>query len=167
MGAGAQERFEEFVGTIAAIEKEIQRIRAAECAKLGIRGADLMCLYHLRASAAGLTAAELARRSGVTRAAVSRSLGNLEREGLVRIGAMPKARPDAREASDKGGGASRYRAPVRLTEQGEARMSEAEHAIARVVGQVTPALGDNERSLLYRSLVSVLARLREVDRPGG
>lgn len=158
------DRFEEFVGLVSALEKEIQRIRAEECAKLGIKGADLMCLYHLRASAAGLTGAELARRSGVTRAAVSRSLGNLEREGLVKIGLASGAGDEGPDAPDEDAGASRYRAPVRLTELGDALMDEAEHAIARVVSAVDPALDDDERTRLYDSLAAVLALLREVDR---
>ena len=39
-----QERFEDFVGVISALSKEIQRIKMAEAAKLGIKGADDVAL---------------------------------------------------------------------------------------------------------------------------
>ena len=42
-----QERFEDFVGVISALSKEIQRIKMVEAAKLGIKGADVMLLYQL------------------------------------------------------------------------------------------------------------------------
>ena len=80
-----QERFEDFVGIIGAISKEIQRIKAHEASKLGLKGADVMLLYQLMREPAGLTSAELARRSGVTRAAISRYVAGLEERGFVRI----------------------------------------------------------------------------------
>lgn len=42
-----QERFEDFVGMISALSKEIQRIKMVEATKLGIKGADVMLLYQL------------------------------------------------------------------------------------------------------------------------
>ena len=40
-------RFEDFVGLINGVAKEVQRIKAAEAAKLGLKGADIMCLHYL------------------------------------------------------------------------------------------------------------------------
>lgn len=166
MRDSVQERFEEFVGTIAAIEKEIQRIRAAECAKIGLRGADLMVVYQLGRAKVGLTGAELARRARLSRAAVSRSLANLEDEGLVVVGeAAPEDGPEDADASpDEDASGGRYRAPVRLTQLGEGLVVEAEQSIARVMAQVDSALGDDERSQLYVSLDAILDRLRQISR---
>ena len=55
-------RFEDFVGLISALYKEIQRIKTHESAKLGLKGSDIMCLYYLERSEDGLTA--YARTSG-------------------------------------------------------------------------------------------------------
>lgn len=166
MRDSAQERFEEFVGTIAAIEKEIQRIRAAECAKIGLRGADLMVVYQLGRAKAGLTGAELARRARLSRAAVSRSIANLENEGLVVVGeAAPEdGVEDAGTSPDEGASGGRYRTPVRLTQLGEGLVVEAEQSIARVMARVDSALGDDERSRLYVSLDAILDRLRKISR---
>ena len=67
-------RFEDFVGLISGLYKEIQRIKTSEGARLGLKGSDVMCLYYLERSKDGLTGADLARMAGVTRAAVSRTL---------------------------------------------------------------------------------------------
>lgn len=145
------ERFEEFVGLVSGLEKEITRIRAAECERLGVRGGDLMCLYCLGRAQGGMTAAELSRRAGVTRAAVSRSLAQLEQGGLV---AVEPARDDARL----------YRAPVRLTPAGRETMAEVDAAISRVMERVDSALDDEQRPRLYASLASVLDCLRTIGR---
>lgn len=146
------ERFEEFVGLISSLEKEVQRIRAVECERLGLRGADLMCLYCLGRSDSPLTAAELSRRAGVTRAAVSRSLAQLEEGGLVIVA----------PAGEQG---RAYRAPVSLTDAGRKTMAGAEGAVSRVMSRVDSALEDDDaRAQLYASLASVLECLRGIGR---
>ena len=145
------ERFEEFVGLISSLEKEVQRIRAVECERLGLRGADLMCLYCLGRSDSSLTAAELSRRAGVTRAAVSRSLAQLEQGGLVAVASAP-------------GDARLYRAPVSLTSAGRKTMAEVDEAVSRVMARVDSALDDDQRTRLYASLASVLDCLRAIGR---
>ena len=92
-------RFEDFVGLISGLYKEIQRIKTSEGARLGLKGSDVMCLYYLERSKDGLTGADLARMAGVTRAAVSRTLAHLEEGGYV-------------EVDDSGDAAVKYRAPV-------------------------------------------------------
>lgn len=146
------ERFEEFVGLISSLEKEVQRIRAVECERLGLRGADLMCLYCLGRSDSALTAAELSRRAGVTRAAVSRSLAQLEEGGLVIVA----------PAGEQG---RAYRAPVSLTDAGRKTMAGVEGAVSRVMSRVDSALEDDDaRARLYASLASVLECLRGIGR---
>ena len=146
------ERFEEFVGLISSLEKEVQRIRAVECERLGLRGADLMCLYCLGRSDSPLTAAELSRRAGVTRAAVSRSLAQLEQGGLVTVA----------PAGEQG---RAYRAPVSLTVAGRKTMAGVEGAVSRVMSRVDSALEDDDaRARLYASLASVLECLRGIGR---
>ncbi|MEE0456480.1 MAG: helix-turn-helix domain-containing protein, partial [Collinsella sp.] len=113
-------RFEDFVGLISGLYKEIQRIKTSEGARLGLKGSDVMCLYYLERSKDGLTGADLARMAGVTRAAVSRTLAHLEEGGYV-------------EVDDSGDAAVKYRAPVRLTALGGESMSEADRIIREVL----------------------------------
>ena len=145
------ERFEEFVRLVSSLEKEITRIRAAECERLGLRGADLMCLYHLGSSDGSMTAAELAKASGLTRGAVSRTVSSLVELGLAEV----------REGE---GAARRYRAGVVLTPRGREVMDGVNAAVSRVMGCVDSALDEAARATLYASLASVLERLRGIDR---
>ena len=109
-------RFEDFVGLISGLYKEIQRIKTSEGARLGLKGSDVMCLYYLERSKDGLTGADLARMAGVTRAAVSRTLAHLEEGGYV-------------EVDDSGDAAVKYRAPVRLTALGGESMLPIKNCI--------------------------------------
>ena len=97
-----RERFEDFVGLITLVYKEIQRIKTVEAGKLGLKGSDIMCLYYLGQHEEGLTGSELAREADVTRAAVSRTLAHLEEDGFV-------------EVADEQGTGSRDGSPLRLT----------------------------------------------------
>ncbi len=145
------ERFEEFVRLVSSLEKEITRIRAAECERLGLRGADLMCLYQLGSCASGMTAAELAKASGLTRGAVSRTVASLVEAGIA-------------EVHEGVGAARRYKADVVLTPQGRKVMVGVETAVSRVMGCVDSAMDEEARAVLYTSLASVLECLREIDR---
>lgn len=145
------ERFEEFVRLVSSLEKEISRIRSAECERLGLRGADLMCLYQLGRNPSGMTAADLARASELTRGAVSRTVANLADLGLA-------------EVQEGAGSGRRYRADVCLTDKGREVMDGVDAAVSRVMGCVDSAMDESARSSLYVSLAAVLERLREIDR---
>lgn len=145
-----QERFEDFVGVISALSKEIQRIKMVEAAKLGIKGADVMLLFQLARHPQGLTSAELARRCGVTRAAVSRSLASLEDGGFVVV------QPDC--------GAGRYRAAVVLSARGVDAMASATQIIDRVVSESGDAVSPHNRAIMYSSLSAILDQLKQISR---
>lgn len=145
-----RERFEDFVGLVSALSKEIQRIKMNEAAKLGIKGADVMLLFQLARHPEGLTGAELARRSGVTRSAVSRALVGLEESGFVEV----------RSGSDAG----RYRASVVLAPRGVQAMESATKTIDRVVDAAGGVLDEAERATMYASLEAILVQLRNISR---
>lgn len=142
-------RFEDFVGLISGLYKEIQRIKTSEGARLGLKGSDVMCLYYLERSKDGLTGADLARMAGVTRAAVSRTLAHLEEGGYV-------------EVDDSDDAAVKYRAPVRLTALGDESMSEADRIIRDVLDTTGKAMGVEQREQMYASLRTILNTLREL-----
>lgn len=146
-------RFEDFVGLIEALHKEIQRIKAAEAERLGFKGADVMCLYYLVRNPEGLTASELARLSDVSRAAMSRTVSRLEEGGLVEVG-------DSASAAD----AARYRAPVRLTERGLEVAQPINEVVREVLVETGKALPEPRRTEMYDSLNVVLDRLRGLAR---
>ena len=144
-------RFEDFVGIISALNKEIQRIKNAEAHRLGFRGADVMCLYYLVRHPDGLTAAELARMVDVSRAAVSRTVAHLAEEGFVEVGGSDEE-------------ASRYRALIRLTEKGYEAARPLDDIIHRVLDEAGGELALRQRMQMYDSLNHILEKLRTFGR---
>lgn len=147
-------RFEDFVGIISALNKEIQRIKTAEAKRLGFRGSDVMCLYYLVKHPDGLTASELARVVDVSRAAMSRTIAHLAEDGFVEVGG----------ADDED--ASRYRAPVRLTEKGHEAARPLDDIIHRVLDEAGGELAMRQRLQMYDSLNHILERLKTFGRDG-
>ena len=92
----------------------------------------------------------MAARAGVTRAAISRYTAGLEERGFIRM------------VEDERSG--RYRARLYLTEQGVRAMDEAVNTIARVVAQAGDELSAEDRLVMYRSLATVLDRLKHISR---
>lgn len=150
----SERRFEEFVGLIAALDKEVGAIKSEAMATLGLKGPDSMVLYHLQGEGRGLTSAELARRIGVDRAATSRTVRHLEAAGLVE-----EAEPTA---------VARHRRLLRLTARGRAVTQEVDRIIGDVVERAGAGIGEDERAAMYGSLRTVLANLQELraSRPG-
>ena len=139
-------RFEDFVGIISALGKEIQRIKTAEARRLGFRGSDVMCLYYLVKHPEGLTAAELARMADVSRAAMSRTIAHLQKDGFVEVGE------------------DNYRAPVSLTDKGREAARPLDDIIHRVLDEAGSELGTTQRVQMYDALNHILDRLRTYGR---
>ena len=99
-----EERFAAFTVLIAKINRNIRRIKTEEMAEFHLKGPHVACLYHLT-TAGPLTAGELCDRCDEDKAAISRSLDFLEKEGYLVCDSSAR---------------KRYRSPLRLTEKGEA-----------------------------------------------
>ena len=140
-------RFEDFVGIINALSKEIQRIKTAEAKRLGFRGSDVMCLYYLVKYPDGLTASELARMIDVSRAAMSRTIAHLAEDGFVEV--------------DED---TNYRAPIRLTEKGVEAARPLDDIIRRVLDEAGGELALRQRLQMYDSLNHILEKLRSIGR---
>lgn len=146
-----ESRFEDFVGLIAALDKEIQRIKTAELARFGLKASDLMVTYHLERNPNGLSCAELARLAEVDRAAVTRVVNRLTKEGFAEVGTAGESSP-------------RYRAPIKLTDKGRTAMAEVDGLIAQIVERAGGGLQDEQRQAMYSALSSVLDQLKTISR---
>ena len=78
-----EERFETFTVLIARISRSIKRIKADEMADFELKGPHVSCLYYL-SQQDGMTAAELCERCDEDKAAISRSLDDLEKNGYIK-----------------------------------------------------------------------------------
>ena len=82
-----QQRFETFTVLIAKISRSIRRIKAEEMSEFHLKGPHVSCLYYLT-QLGPLTAGQLCDRCEEDKAAVSRSLDYLEKNGYVTCAAI-------------------------------------------------------------------------------
>ena len=136
-------RFEEFVTGITECHRYIQRIKAMEMTELGLKGTHVMCLFYLGRSPEGLTAAQLCGLCCEDKAAVSRTLSELEQLGHITRG-------------DK-----KYRAPLVLTDSGRALAGRLNGLVAQWVTAGGDGLTDEERTAFYATLGKIAANLRK------
>lgn len=141
-----EERFEAFTVLIGRISRSIKRIKSEEMAEFQLKGPHVSCLYYLSAED-GLTAAALCERCDEDKAAVSRSLDDLEKGGYITCGS---------------GTGRRYRTPLYLTERGRAVCRAINEKIGRIVNAASQGLGEAERRSMYRALTLISGNLERI-----
>lgn len=137
------QRFDAFVTGITVCYKCIQRIKSAEVTELGLKGAHVMCMFYLNQHPEGLTASQLCALCAEDKAAVSRTVSFLKREGYV--------------CSE---GPRNYRVLLRLTPAGQSIAGQFDDFIADWVTSGGNGLTDQERSDFYRALNLISNNLR-------
>ena len=140
-----------FSTAIACIYRDIQRIERVEMAKFGLKGPHAQCLIAMRRHPDGITAAGLCEFCEKDKAAISRTLAEMEQAGLVtRI--------------QKSG--SRYRAMLCLTENGN-RAAEAVGRRAQMAVELAGnGLEDDQREVFYEVLGRIAGNLHTICRDG-
>ena len=145
------DRFEQFTTSVSRIYQSIQKIQRQEMANYGLKSAHVSCLLTLQQHPAGITAAELGKLCEKDKAAISRTLAELEEDGMV-----------CRMKTESGV----YRALLCLTPAG---MQMAEKVKVRTVLAVKRAgsgLSDADRKILYEALSRIADNLQEMCRNG-
>lgn len=141
-----EERFETFTVLITRISRSIKRIKADEMADFELKGPHVSCLYYL-SQRDGMTAAELCERCDEDKAAISRSLDDLEKNGYITCAS---------------GAGKRYKSPLRLTEQGKAVGRAIGEKITRIVEAASEGLSEAERQTMYRALALLSENLERI-----
>ncbi len=130
------ERFETFTVLMAKINRNIRRIKLHEMSAHNLGSVHTSCLYYLSREDS-LTAAELCELCQEDKATISRALSRLEADGYVL----------SRESEGK-----RYKAPIVLSEKGEAVGGEIAAKIGAVLDSIGKELSPEERVEFYRCL---------------
>lgn len=141
-----EERYETFTVLIARINRSIKRVKSAEMAEFQLKGPYVSCLYYLSLTD-GLTAAAICERCDEDKAAISRSLDDLEKSGYITC-----------ESST----GRRYRAPLHLTERGRAVCRGINERIDRIVDSASQGLSEAERKSMYRALTLISENLEQM-----
>lgn len=139
------QRFQAFVTGITECHRHIQRIKSMEMTELGLKGTHVMCLFYLNQSPQGLTSAQLCQLCAEDKAAVSRTVAELE--GL---GYLTAALPDGKK----------YRAPLCLTPKGRQAAQRINSLVEQWVCIGGDGLTDEERTAFYSTLEKIAVNLK-------
>ena len=140
-------RFEQFTSSVASIYRSVQKIERVEMAKYGLKGPHAQVLLAMSRYPDGVTSGELVKLCDKDKAAISRTVAELEREGMV---------------TRNGKNGNFYRASLTLTERGR---EAAEHVAIRATQAVEAAsrgLGDGNRRVLYAALDLIATHLQNI-----
>ena len=140
------ERFETFTVLIAKINRNIRKIKNEEMAEFGLKSPHVSCLYYLYKDGGRLTAKELCDVCDEDKAAVSRSIDQLEKLGYLTCDFDGK---------------KRYKAPLSLTETGRDVAKKVAEKIDAVLDFVGEAVEEDERAMFYKSLNAICKNLQK------
>lgn len=134
-----KERYETFTVLINRISRNIRKIKNFEMAEYNLRSLHISCLYCLYKEK-GLSATELCERCEEDKAAISRSLDYLEKNGFLFCDSKAQ---------------KKYRSPLVLTEKGSEAGKQIADKIDDVLNEISYGLTDEERTEFYKSLTVI------------
>ena len=144
-------RFEQFSASVACIYRNIQKIERIEMAKYGLKGPHAQALLAMSRFPEGITSGELVKLCDKDKAAISRTVAELEREGMVlRVG--------------KNG--NLYRAALMLTERGQEAARIVGERAKQAVEAASSGLSAEHRKILYATLELIADRLQTIGEEG-
>ena len=144
-------RFEQFTSAISSIYQSIAKIERVEMAKYGLKGPHAQCLLAMSRYPDGITAARLCEVCEKDKAAVSRTVAELEEAGLL-------------TKQEKNG--IRYRVPLRLTQAGRDAAQTVNDLAGKAVEQAGAGLTDEQRDVFYHVLGVIAQNLHTIGRDG-
>lgn len=144
-------KYELFSSSVACLYHDIQNIERTEMAKFGLKGPHAQCLLAMSRYPQGITAAQLCQVCEKDKAAISRTLSELEQVGMV--------------CRDQSNG-TRYRANLALTEQGKAAAQAVNERAQLAVERAGEGLNDTQREVFYQVLALIAGNLHTICRNG-
>ena len=140
-------RFEQFTLSVSNIYRCVQKIQRVEMARYGLKGPHAQCLLAMRRYPQGITSSQLCAICDKDKAAISRTVAELEWEGMV-------------ERSTKNG--SMYRAALKLTPAGDEAARQVEERAQFAVERAGECLTDEERAVMYKTLALIAGNLNAI-----
>ena len=139
-----ENRYELISASISCMYHDIQKIERVEMSKYGMKGSHTQCLIAMRRFPEGITATQLCQVCDKDKAAISRTIADLEQKGLVeRIGQNGNL----------------YRARLVLTQQGTDLVMKIGKRAALAAEQAGGELTDDQREVFYQVLATIAKNL--------
>ena len=146
-----ESRYALFSLSISSLYHDIQRLERLEMAKFGLKGPHAQCLLAMSRYPEGITSARLCELCEKDKAAISRTVAELEKAGLVL-------------RQERNG--TRYRASLILTEQGKAAAGAVSEKARLAVEQAGIGLNDENRAVFYQVLSMIAGNLHQICKDG-
>lgn len=144
-------RYEVLSAAISSMYHDIQKIERVEMAKFGLKGPHAQCMLALYRYAEGLTSTELCEICDKDKAAISRTVAELQDRGMI-----------IREACS----GKRYRMKLTLTEQGAAAAEAVSRRALLAVEMAGEGLQDEQRQVFYQVLNLISRNLHIICKDG-
>ena len=145
------QRFELFCTSAFSIYRSILKIERMEMEKFGLKGPHAQCLVIMDRYPEGITSARLCEICERDKAAISRTVAELEEAGLL----------TRREQNG-----IHYRVPLTLTEEGREAARNVNAVASQAVEQAGYGLDDGERQVFYKVLGQIAQNLQTISRDG-
>ena len=140
-------RFEQFTTAIFSINRCVQKIERVEMAKFGLKGPQAQCLLAMSRHPEGITSSQLRTVCDKDKAAISRTVADLEQRGMVQ------------RLTNNG---NRYRAMLVLTPQGQTAARQVQERARFAVEKASEGMNDAERAVMYRALALIAGNLQTI-----
>lgn len=148
-----EDRFKKFTVLVNRIVRNIHKIKTEEMSRLGLKSTHVSCIYYLYGSDEGRTARELCDICDEDKAAISRAIEFLEKEGYI----------SCFSKSEK-----RYRSPLVLTEKGNKLGEFISKKVEKLLELSSEGLSEKNRKIFYESLDLISNNLQKIcDNQGG
>ena len=144
-------RYEVFSSSVSSMYHDIQKIERVEMAGFGLKGPHAQCILTLNRHPGGLTVGQLCELCDKDKAAISRTVSELEAAGMVLRGQRNGVR---------------YRAPLTLTERGAAAARQVSQRARMAVEQAGTGLRDDQRQVFYQVLSLISGNLHTICKDG-
>lgn len=144
-------RYELFSSAVSCMYHDIQKIERMEMAKFGLKGPHAQCLLAMSRHPEGITAARLCETCEKDKAAISRTVAELEQAGLVL-------------RTQRNG--VRYRSTLTLTEKGRQAAESVNKKAQQAVEMAGEGLDDAQREVFYRVLALIAGNLHTICKDG-
>ena len=144
-------RFEQFCTAISGIQRCIQKIERVEMAKYGLKGPHAQCMIAMERFPDGVTAAQLCEICDKAKAAISRTVGELEQAGM-----LLRYDPDGK----------RYRSVLRLSEKGREIARGVNDLVLVAVSKASEGYDRETRETFVRVLSLIAGNLQAICRDG-
>lgn len=144
-------RFSQFDNLISGIYRSIVKLKGMEMEMLGLKGSQVRFLYQLYIASEGKTATQMCELCEEDKAAISRTIKELEAGGYIYIN------------QNEG---KCYRKPIKLTEKGDKIGKVISDKIDEYYSIANLGIKEQEREQFYQQLTTISDNLQQLINKG-